>query len=325
MLMALLFFVLETTSLVLDQIGGNQLGFLLASFILSIIGFLTSSYSIAVSRSDLENDRNVIEIVFSVVQLIITYIYLSLAYLKVIFKSNIASIFPLVLAVTAIALAYKHNELVQDPTPSQPQPSSTDTSDGVYQERDVEHGVPENHNVVPSDNPSGVTYPVTNSLNVVNGEETAAPTRFKKEEIPETSRALLISSGTTMMSGDEDIIDSKAPTTPATSSKTRLFSKLIATTDLEKELIVPNGAVENFRIPEGQDFVDFLVKDVTGDIWKFCLTIKPTPVLTEGWLEFVQAKGVVQEDIVTFYKQQNEDLEEQYRVEVNRQPIQVIG
>ncbi|KAK4857594.1 hypothetical protein QYF36_003165 [Acer negundo] len=105
----------------------------------------------------------------------------------------------------------------------------------------------------------------------------------------------------------------------------QLFSKLITTTDLEKELIIPNSAVENFRIREGQDFVDLLVKDDKGDIWKFRLTIKPTPVLTEGWLEFVQAKGVEQEDIVTFYKQQNEDFEEQYSIEVNRQPIQVVG
>ncbi|KAK1582577.1 hypothetical protein Q3G72_016405 [Acer saccharum] len=287
LLLALLFLVSETTSFVLDQIGGNQLGYLLASFILSVIGFLSTAYSVSKSRSERENDRNVIELVFSMVQLIMTYVYFSLAYMKIKFNSNIASIFPLVLAITALALPYKQNEPASPVTPNDedgelensnvapsdrlPVPNQSPTAVNGEEtattpdQMEVERGVLEN-NDVPSNNSSGVTrLPVPNqSPTAVNGKETA--TTMVPEENQEKSRASHISSGTTDTSGEEVIRDSKAPTKPATSSEIELFSKLITTTDLEKQQIVPNGAEEHFQIPEGQESVDLLVKDTKREI-----------------------------------------------------------
>ncbi|KAK2661788.1 hypothetical protein Ddye_000362 [Dipteronia dyeriana] len=93
---------------------------------------------------------------------------------------------------------------------------------------------------------------------------------------------------------------------------TVLFSKLITKTDVEKKLNVPTQAMKHFSIPEGKEFADFLVKDLKGEIWNFRLTIHPMPALTDGWLEFVRAKDLVLNDIVTFYK-----LADEYRVEVD--------
>ena len=97
----------------------------------------------------------------------------------------------------------------------------------------------------------------------------------------------------------------------------QLFSKLITTTDLEKELIVPTRAMERFSIPEGKEFVDLQVKDLKEEIWNFRLTIHPMPALTDGWLEFVRAKDLVPDDIVIFYKLQDEIFGDEYRVEID--------
>ncbi|KAK3210860.1 hypothetical protein Dsin_015566 [Dipteronia sinensis] len=94
-------------------------------------------------------------------------------------------------------------------------------------------------------------------------------------------------------------------------------SKLITTTDLEKEPIVLTRAMERFSIPEGKEFVDLLVNDLKEEIWNFCLTIHPMPALTDGWLEFVRAKDLVPDDIVTFYKLQDEIFGDEYKVEIN--------
>ncbi|KAL5854182.1 hypothetical protein ACOSQ4_003984 [Xanthoceras sorbifolium] len=188
LLIALLFLVLEATSFALDQIGGNQFDVLVASLVLSLMGFLMTVFAAAGSRTDVEKDRNMIELAFSVVQLIMTFVYLSLSILSVKINSNIASIFPLVLAVTSLALAYKHNELAQtDIRPSTP-------------EGDEEWGFP-------SDNPPGINVEEETTPPLINGEE---------EEIPE-SRAPPISSDTPTMSGNEEITDSEAPAKPAVS------------------------------------------------------------------------------------------------------------
>lgn len=100
-LTALLFLVLEAISFALDQIGGNQFSFRAASFVLSVIGFLMTSYIAMGSTTDFESEQIMIELVFSVVQLIMTYLYFVLSIFEVEFKLNIASIFPLVLAGTA--------------------------------------------------------------------------------------------------------------------------------------------------------------------------------------------------------------------------------
>ncbi|TXG66329.1 hypothetical protein EZV62_007604 [Acer yangbiense] len=186
LLLPLLFIVLETTFLALQIFGGNQLAYLIASFILSVFGFISTAYSVVVSRSDRETERNMIELVFSIVQLTMTYVHLSFACMGIKFSSNIASIFPLVLAITAFALACKQNE------------------------PDVERG--ELENVAPSENLSVVTrLPVSNQSRTAVHREESATTM-----VPEESQ---ISSGTADTSEEDVTTDSKAATKPGTSSE----------------------------------------------------------------------------------------------------------
>ncbi|KAL5854181.1 hypothetical protein ACOSQ4_003983 [Xanthoceras sorbifolium] len=238
LLIALLFLVLEATSFALDQIGGNQFDVLVASLLLSLMGFLMTAFAAAGSRTDVEKDRNMIELAFSVVQLMMTFVYLSLSILSVKINSNIASIFPLVLGVTSLALACKHNELAQtDIQPSTPEGDEewgfpSDNPPGIDVEEETtppsingeEEEIPESRAPpqtdiqpstpggdeewgFPSDNPPGINVEEETTPPSINGEE---------EEIPE-SRAPPISSDTPTMSGNDEITDSEAPAKPAVS------------------------------------------------------------------------------------------------------------
>ncbi|KAL5789274.1 hypothetical protein ACOSQ2_004162 [Xanthoceras sorbifolium] len=75
-ILALFFFVLEAVSVVLDQIGKNKMAFLLAAFLLSAFGFAITLYSLIEARTDTtimaETQLKVVEVVFSVIQLIVT-------------------------------------------------------------------------------------------------------------------------------------------------------------------------------------------------------------------------------------------------------------
>ncbi|KAK2646028.1 hypothetical protein Ddye_021223 [Dipteronia dyeriana] len=102
-------------------------GFLVASVFVSLVGFLITSYNFTKSRSEVENERKVIELVFSIVQLIVTCIYFISATLEVKHKLN-ASTFPQVLAITAVALAFKNNEQVTNSSAIQSQLISSNTS-----------------------------------------------------------------------------------------------------------------------------------------------------------------------------------------------------
>ncbi|KAK3219339.1 hypothetical protein Dsin_013309 [Dipteronia sinensis] len=116
---AIIFVGLEAISIVLDLVGRSKWGFLLAAFLLSVFGFAMTIYtctkkhtSILTTRTEAERLVLVLEIVFSLVQLIVTFIHFVLAVVRL--KSNIysVSVFPLVFA---ILLAFKeHFEEVAD-------------------------------------------------------------------------------------------------------------------------------------------------------------------------------------------------------------------
>ncbi|KAK0595275.1 hypothetical protein LWI29_005201 [Acer saccharum] len=112
---AIIFVGLEAISIVLDLVGRSKWGFLLAAFLLSVFGFAITIYtctkkhtSIVTTGTKAERQILAVEIVFSLVQLIVTFIHFVLAIFGL--KSNIfsVSVFPLVFA---IVLAFKeHHE-----------------------------------------------------------------------------------------------------------------------------------------------------------------------------------------------------------------------
>ncbi|TXG53646.1 hypothetical protein EZV62_018902 [Acer yangbiense] len=107
--LAVLFVLLEAISVILETFGKNTVGSVLASFILSVFGAAVTLYTTFVMEERIRNIQLVaVEIVFSFVQLIVTYIDLTMKFLRT--KSNYKlSLFPLAFAIIALVFAFKNN------------------------------------------------------------------------------------------------------------------------------------------------------------------------------------------------------------------------
>ncbi|TXG53642.1 hypothetical protein EZV62_018898 [Acer yangbiense] len=116
-ILALLFFVLEVVSVVLDLIGKNKVDFLLAALLLSVFGFAITLCSFIEAKTDLtikaEIQMKVVEIVFSLIQLIVTFIQYLLTVLKAKNDYN-ASAFPLAYAIIAVVFMFIKDGKITD-------------------------------------------------------------------------------------------------------------------------------------------------------------------------------------------------------------------
>ncbi|KAK9213788.1 hypothetical protein WN944_005773 [Citrus x changshan-huyou] len=117
--LAVFYLVLEATSFLLDIFGKSKKSILLAAFLFSAFGFaITMSThvrrNIAATRMHLQKRLlMVLEISFSLVQLIVTLIYFILAELGV--KNNFnTSVFQLVFAIIAAVFTFKYDGEVTD-------------------------------------------------------------------------------------------------------------------------------------------------------------------------------------------------------------------
>ncbi|KAK1581726.1 hypothetical protein Q3G72_008482 [Acer saccharum] len=105
------FFLMGTTSIILDVCGKNRRGFLLASFLLSAFGFMITLYTTCSSDEMTTSEAVVFEISLSVFQLIITIIWLIIEIVGI--KSNYdATIFPLTFAIIALVAAFQTTGVV---------------------------------------------------------------------------------------------------------------------------------------------------------------------------------------------------------------------
>ncbi|TYH78278.1 hypothetical protein ES332_D04G215100v1 [Gossypium tomentosum] len=99
-----------------------------------------------------------------------------------------------------------------------------------------------------------------------------------------------------------------------------LFKKRLTKTDVEKRLSIPSRNKKCFLNFRGKHMAEFKVKDKHGKEWKFnCSTRKkdyPKPVLTSGWLLFVQWWNLAVGDEVKVYGKMDQAGEEHYRIEV---------
>ncbi|KAK1574989.1 hypothetical protein Q3G72_001639 [Acer saccharum] len=108
--LAVLFVLLEVISVILEKFGKNTVGSVLASFILSAFGVVVTLYTTFVMG---ERNRNiqlvVVEVVFSFVQLIVTYIDLTMKFLHKKINCKVPLLFPLAFAIIALVFALKNN------------------------------------------------------------------------------------------------------------------------------------------------------------------------------------------------------------------------
>ncbi|KAK9217232.1 hypothetical protein WN943_005857 [Citrus x changshan-huyou] len=128
--LAVFYLVLEAASFLLDLYGKSERGFLLAAFLLSAFSFAMCMYTCIMGRSrgatSVQSQKQLVrtvEVAFSVVQLVVTLVYLILAEIHV--KNNFsASVFPLVFAIIVAVFTLKNDGGASD--------SSGHTDDDLY-------------------------------------------------------------------------------------------------------------------------------------------------------------------------------------------------
>ncbi|KAK2661686.1 hypothetical protein Ddye_000260 [Dipteronia dyeriana] len=115
--LALFFFVVEAVSVVLDLIGANKEAFLLAACLLSAFGFAITLYACVVEKTNTktlaERQLKVVEFVFSVIQLGVTFFQFLLTVLQVKNSYN-ASAFPLAFTTIAFVFVFKKGGKIDD-------------------------------------------------------------------------------------------------------------------------------------------------------------------------------------------------------------------
>ena len=111
-----------------------------------------------------------------------------------------------------------------------------------------------------------------------------------------------------------------------------LFSKPLKRTDIEKRLAVRTASLPQLGFVNGREnhYVDLLVKDSTERVWRFRCSTRltgnhPKPYLSSGWRHFVRTKGLRINDKVHFYKEEDETIGAQYRIEVQRNMFRLMG
>ncbi|KAL5854317.1 hypothetical protein ACOSQ3_004136 [Xanthoceras sorbifolium] len=99
----------------LDQFGGSQLGFHLASIVLSALCFVITIYSIWITKTRITSSsgadqmqNTAVEVTFSLIQLIITFVYL-IRTLSGVKTDNSASFYPLAYSVITVVFAFVSN------------------------------------------------------------------------------------------------------------------------------------------------------------------------------------------------------------------------
>ncbi|KAI9176961.1 hypothetical protein LWI28_009259 [Acer negundo] len=106
-----------------------------------------------------------------------------------------------------------------------------------------------------------------------------------------------------------------------------ILSKLLTISDVTSGLSIPTGALLHIPIPKGgRHDMGLVVNDSIGQVWKFHLYLYPNShrlAFTEGWLEFVKAKGVREGDKVIFSTGNNQDGA--YSIVVMRSPFTFQG
>ncbi|KAL5854121.1 hypothetical protein ACOSQ4_003923 [Xanthoceras sorbifolium] len=121
---------MEAVSVVLDVLGKNKLYFLLAAFVLSALGYALTLCAYIKRRTSTpevpaERQLRVVELVFSSIQLIASFVQFLLARLKV-EKNFDASVYPLAFAMIVVVFVFENDEKGTSPPGDYHQPIELD-------------------------------------------------------------------------------------------------------------------------------------------------------------------------------------------------------
>ncbi|KAJ6969697.1 AP2/ERF and B3 domain-containing protein [Populus alba x Populus x berolinensis] len=109
------------------------------------------------------------------------------------------------------------------------------------------------------------------------------------------------------------------------------FSKVLRKTDIQKRLSVPTGFLSSLpSFNGGAHAVDFQAVDGSGRVWNFRCSIRrnghPKPVISRGWLAYVNSKSLKVGDKVQFLKEKNDAGAKKHAYEIRAEKeIKIFG
>lgn len=130
--LAVLFFILETVSVVLDIFNKSK-GASLAAFVFSAFGFAVTIYVCFSERTSsaikpqAERQLGILDIAFSVLQLIATSIHFILLVSDAKYNYNASVLFPLAFAIIAVLFVFKEKDTSTDSSLQDLSPSANDS------------------------------------------------------------------------------------------------------------------------------------------------------------------------------------------------------
>ncbi|XP_061980632.1 uncharacterized protein LOC133700932 [Populus nigra] len=107
----------------------------------------------------------------------------------------------------------------------------------------------------------------------------------------------------------------------------QIFSKVLTDTDVRVRFSFPTHCLQHLDFA-GNNYVDLHVKDSCGELRVIrCLKrngVYDKPVLSESWLKFVADYGLRVGDKVVLHREDDHNLESQFRIEAKRS-IKLFG
>ncbi|GKV22681.1 hypothetical protein SLEP1_g32529 [Rubroshorea leprosula] len=109
-----------------------------------------------------------------------------------------------------------------------------------------------------------------------------------------------------------------------------LFSKLLSQTDIEVRFSVPMESLDAFEFQQGEFKVNFEAIDIEEKPWNFRLTkrqkdVHPKPVLSAGWLAYVQDKRLQKNDKLLLRVEGKETKKRRFRIHALRKAFRLFG
>ncbi|KAJ6359370.1 hypothetical protein OIU76_000992 [Salix suchowensis] len=108
------------------------------------------------------------------------------------------------------------------------------------------------------------------------------------------------------------------------------FSKFLSETDVKRRLTVPMKFLKALPSFNGGHAVEFEARDERGKAWTFqCSTRRrgqyPKPVITRGWMAFINSKKLEMGDRVSFFKYKNRATAETFYEVRAEKAIKIFG
>ncbi|GLT42742.1 hypothetical protein SLA2020_167280 [Shorea laevis] len=109
-----------------------------------------------------------------------------------------------------------------------------------------------------------------------------------------------------------------------------LFSRLLCQTDIEVRFSVPMESLDAFEFPEGEFKVNFEAIDIKEKPWNFRLTKRqkdahPKPVLSAGWLAYIQEKRLQKNDKLLLRVEGKETKKRRFRIHAQGKAFRLFG